>query len=213
MHMNWPLLAIIKKIYWWFGDVEQTWRKFLCLHWKAPLGAEPGPHSNISPAHRGQSQKKVKFYHLEKITDIVRNMQQECCCGWNDRGEGVNLTFPLLLWVPHRQEPWSIRFRYSLHQFWRTIQYFVFGFCLHCIFNVTDIWTKYHNYENFLFVCSALVLFCVTICATRCQNCTGLALSTPCICQIITNKCAVGCTKYQIIRRKSLKHLGRNFGR
>ena len=28
-----------------------TWRKFLCLHWKAPLGEELGPRSNISPAH------------------------------------------------------------------------------------------------------------------------------------------------------------------
>ena len=31
--------------------IAGTWRKFLCLHWKAPLGEEPGPRSNISPAH------------------------------------------------------------------------------------------------------------------------------------------------------------------
>ena len=62
---------------------------------------------------------------------------------------------------------------------------------------INQNYTACNSLQYISFVCLfvQLVLFCVTICMTRCQKCTRLALTTSRICQIITSKF---CTMHQI---------------
>lgn len=154
--------------------IAGTWRKFLCLHWKAPLGAARGPHSNISPAHRGQRQKKIKIssfgqkWKLEKRR--CHSYFSPVTLSSTQTGALMKQHIQMVALVSLKFSKCALHIKFCVTILLSLLSQLVSSFCLPV-------------QSNFV----TQFLSCPIYTRTRCQKCTGLAPTTPHICQIITS--------------------------